>query len=307
MFKKLKYMIVESAPFRKIRALLYVVRLPGFSGLPLLYVLEFFIKGAQRSSITNRAAAASFKFFMGIFPGIIFLMSIIPYVPVPNFHHKLLVSIEGIIPAQVYPMFEQAIVDVVKRRQTGLLSLGFLIALFFSTNGMNGLMKAFNESAFITETRKPIKQRGVAFLLTFSSVLTLILTVTFMVLSNRFVTQMYQEHEVGKTLYNLLLTLKWLPVFVVLYFQMAVIFYLAPARTMRSGFFSAGALAATLFSILFTYLISIYINNFNNYNKIYGVLGTFPIILIWIFLNSLSLIIGFELNVSIRHAESQRK
>lgn len=307
MFKKLKHRIKESTFFRKVRAILYGIRLPGFAGLPLLYVLEFFIRGAQKSSLTNRAAAVSFKFFMAIFPGIIFLMTIIPYIPIANFHQKLLISIEGFIPEQVYPMIEQAVVDVVKTRKTGLLSLGFFIALFFSTNGMNGMMKAFNESAFITETRKPLKQRGVAFLLTLSSVITLILTVIFLVLSNRWMLDWYREYDMSKTWYNILLSLKWLPVFIVLYFLMATIFYLAPSKSMRSNFFSTGALASTLFSILFTYLISVYINNFNSYNKIYGVLGTFPIILIWIFLNSLSLIIGFELNVSIRHAENQRK
>lgn len=275
--------------------------------MPLAEVLEFFIHGAQKSSLTNRAAAVSFKFFMALFPGVIFLMTLIPYIPVHNFHQKLLLIIEDVIPDQVYPMIEKTIVDVVRRRQTGLLSLGFFIAMFFSTNGMNGLMKAFNESAFVTETRKPLRQRGVAIVLTMISVVVLISTVTFLLASSRFINQLFHQGYMSRGWFNLWLSLKWVPVFGILYFLYAIIFYFAPSRSMRSGFFSTGALASTLFSILFTYLITIYINNFNNYNKIYGVLGTFPVILIWMFLNSLSLLIGFELNVSIRHAGNQRK
>ena len=184
--------------------------------------------------------------------------------------------------------------------------MGFFIAMFFSTNGMNGLMKAFNESAFITETRKPLRQRGVAILLTMMSVIILISTVSFLVLSNRFITQAFHGDLINRTWLHIWLSMKWIPVFVVLYFLYATIFYFAPSKSMRSAYFSTGALASTLFSILFTYFITIYINNFNNYNKIYGVLGTFPVILIWMFLNSLSLLIGFELNVSIRHAGKQR-
>lgn len=275
--------------------------------MPLLHVLEFFLHGVQKSSLTNRAAAVSFKFFMALFPGVIFLMTIIPYIPITDFHQKLLVTIEGIIPEQVYPMVEQTVVDVVKRRQTGLLSLGFFIAMFFSTNGMNGLMKAFNESAFITETRKPLKQRGIAILLTMFGILTLITMVAFLVVSNRIITAYFREGLMSRTWFHTWLSLKWIPVFVILYFLMATIFYFAPSRNMRSRFFSTGALASTLFSILFTYLITVYINNFNNYNKIYGVLGAFPVILIWIFLNALAILIGFELNVTIRHAGNQKK
>lgn len=282
------------------------IHLPGFAGMSLGEVLRFYAKGIQKSSLTNRAAAVSFKFFIALFPGLIFILTLIPYIPIPNFHQRLIIAIEDFIPSEIYPLLKKTIVDIIQDRKTGLLSLGFFFATFFSTNGMNGLMKAFNDSAYITETRSPLRHRWVAFWLTLFTIFTLLFSIIFLVLSNKILLNLLHSHQIPSFLFSLLSMLKWLTVFIVVFFYVATIFYFAPAPSMRWRYFSAGALVSTIFCILFTYLISVYINNFNSYNKVFGLLGTFPIILIWMFLNSLSLIIGFELNVSIRHAEARK-
>lgn len=299
--------IKKLLPIEQILKLLNRIHLPGFAGMPLGEVLRFYVMGIQKSSLTNRAAAVSFKFFMALFPGLIFILTLIPYIPIPNFHHRLIIAIEGFIPGEIYPLLEKTIIDIIHDRKTGLLSLGFIIAAFFSTNGMSGLMKAFNDSAFITETRSPLRHRWVALWLTLFAIFTLIFSIAFLVLSNKLLVGLLKSHHISKLVFSLLSMVKWMIVFMVVFFYVATIFYFAPAPSMRWRYFSAGALVSTLFCILFTYLISVYINNFNNYNKVFGVLGTFPIILVWMFLNSLSLIIGFELNVSIRHAEARKK
>lgn len=293
-------------PVEQFLKLLNRIHLPGFAGMPLGEVLRFYAMGIQKSSLTNRAAAVSFKFFMALFPGLIFFLTLIPYIPIPNFHQRLIIAIEGFIPGEIYPLLEKTIIDIIHDRKTGLLSLGFIIAVFFSTNGMNGLMKAFNDSAFITETRSALRHRWVAFWLTLFAIFTLVFSIAFLVLSNRLLVNLLQGHHISPFVFSLLSIVKWLIVFVVVFFYVATIFYFAPAPSMRWQYFSAGALVSTIFCILFTYFISIYIHNFNSYNKIFGILGTFPIILVWMFLNSLSLIIGFELNVSIRHAEARK-
>jgi membrane protein len=103
-----------------------------------------------------------------------------------------------------------------------------------------------------------------------------------------------------------LLSSKWLVIFFLFYLVIAALFYFAPVHHLRHSFFSPGSIASTLCAILFTYLFTIYINNFSNYNKIYGILGMFPILLIWIWLNIVSLLIGFELNVSIVTAKKKK-
>lgn len=300
-FKNLHRRLLRWPPYLALLKTLDRIILPGFKGISLWEMLNFLIQGIRKTSLTNRAAAVSFKFFMAIFPGLIFLLSILPYLP-SNFTDGLLLSLEEVMPGQIFSLFESTIEDLLKNRQTGLLSLGFLLAAFFSTNGMVGLMKAFNESAFITETRKAFKQRLIAIALTFLGVLFLLITITVITLSRNVIVYMYDEGLIGLGTQNFLLFFKWVVVYMLFFFMIATIFYFAPARNMRWNFFSPGATVSTLFSLVFTIGISIYIRNFNNYNQVYGVLGTFPVILIWIFLNALALLIGFELNISLRSA-----
>ncbi len=290
----------------QIDALMHKIHPPGFKGLSVGEVYDFYIYALRDSSILERAYSASFKFFLGLFPGLIFLMTLIPHLPIPNFQTSLLIALEGIIPDQIFPLVEQTIIDVIRNKNTGLLSLGFFIAMIFSTNGMNGIMRAFNDSALITEDRKPLKQRLHAAGLTFLGLIVLVVMITFIILTNKYFLYLRREENISLALYRVLLYSRWLIIYIVIYLMIASIFFFAPARHLRHNFFSPGSIASTFCGILFTFLFTLYINNFTNYNKIYGILGTFPLLLIWIFLNIVSLLIGFELNVSIMSAKKKK-
>jgi membrane protein len=279
---------------------------PGFKGLSVGEVYDFYAIALRDSSVLERAYSASFKFFMGLFPGLIFLMTLIPMLPIPNFQTSLLISLEGIIPAKIFPLVEQTVIDVIKNKNTGLLSIGFLVTMVFSTGGMNGIMRAFNDSALIHDDRKPLKQRLYAAGLTFFGFFVLIAMITFIILTNKYLLSMRNLQYISESVYHILLSSKWLVIFFMIYLVIATLFYFAPAKHLRHSFFSPGSIASTLCAILFTYLFTIYINNFSNYNKIYGILGTLPLLLVWIFLNIVSLLIGFELNVSIMSARKQK-
>lgn len=279
---------------------------PGFKGLSVGEVYDFYAMALKDSSVMERAYSASFKFFMGLFPGLIFLMTLIPMLPIPNFQSNLLISLEGIIPSKIFPLVEQTIIDVIKNRNTGLLSVGFLVTMIFSSGGMNGIMRAFNDSALITEDRKPLKQRLYALALTIFGFFVLITMIAFIIVFNKYLMHLKVTGILSKTWYQILLSSKWLIIFFMIYLVIATLFYFAPAKYLRHRFFSPGSIASTFCAILFTYLFTIYINNFSNYNKIYGILGTLPLLLIWIFLNIVSLLVGFELNVSIMSAQKQK-
>jgi membrane protein len=233
-------------------------------------------------------------------------MTLIPMLPIPNFQTSLLISLEGIIPAKIFPLVEQTVIDVIKNKNTGLLSIGFLVTMVFSTGGMNGIMRAFNDSALIHDDRKPLKQRLYAAGLTFFGFFVLIAMITFIILTNKYLLSLRNLQYISESVYHILLSSKWLVIFFMIYLVIATLFYFAPAKHLRHSFFSPGSIASTLCAILFTYLFTIYINNFSNYNKIYGILGTLPLLLVWIFLNIVSLLIGFELNVSIMSARKQK-
>ncbi|MBE2247587.1 MAG: YihY/virulence factor BrkB family protein [Candidatus Competibacteraceae bacterium] len=299
---RLRDRIISYLPIEQTLKLLNKIVLPGFGGIPLGEIVRFYVLGLQKSSLTTRSAAVSFRFFMALFPGLIFLITLIPYIPIADFPYKLMLGIQEILPQEVFPLFEKTIIDALHNRKTGLLSLGFLAAVFFATNGMNALMQAFNDSAYVTETRTMFRHRLVAFVLTLFAVLVFVSGIFFLVYSNRMLAGWLRTEQISHLLFSILSFMQWVVLAIVIYFYVATIFYFAPSRSMRWTYFSVGALVSTLFSMLFSYLTSVYMNNFSNYNQIFGLLGSFPIILIWMYLNSISLLIGFELNVSIRHA-----
>ena len=147
--------------------------LPGFGKLPLYTVLLFFFQEIARESILNKASSLAYNFMLAIFPGIIFLFTLIPYIPVANFQEQLMDLIQLALPNNAYEVLENTLKDIIIRQNGGLLSVGFILCTFFATNGMTTLMMTFNKSSLAKESRTWFQRRFVALLLSFSIVLAL--------------------------------------------------------------------------------------------------------------------------------------
>ena len=141
------------------------ISLPGFQGLSLHEVTVFFYHTIAKGAVTSRASAVAYSFFIALFPAIIFFFTIIPYLPIADFQHTLMELLQGLMPENAYLTIESTVYDIVTRRHGGLLSFGFLTALYFSTSGINSLILAFNMSIHTTERRKVFKQRMVSLVL----------------------------------------------------------------------------------------------------------------------------------------------
>lgn len=307
-FNRLYQQFPRSRPVRKFLIFTKRLVLPGFDGVPLYDVANFFIKGIQKGSITNRAAALSFNFFLALFPAILFFFSLIPYIPIAEFQDSLLDLLEKLIPHKIWETVEGTIFDIVKRRQGGVLSIGFLMALYFSTNGVTSLMEAFNHTYHTIETRSAVKQRLVAIgLVILISVLVIIaialITIGPLVLS------WLQEHSLLTDSLTLFMISagKWVVILALLFFAFSFLFYLAPSRKLRFRFISAGSTVTTLLFIAASIGFNYYVNNFARYNTLYGSIGTLIIFMLWIYFNAIILLLGFELNASISVAKKSRR
>ena len=139
--------------------------LPGFDGLPLYDVVIFFFRGINQSSLISRANSLSFTFLLGIFPAILFFFTLIPYVPIDNLQSTILHNLENALPEHTYITVKDTIEEIVKQGHGGLLSIGFFLSLYFSSNGMLGIMKAFNRTSHTIESRSFFKIRFVSVLL----------------------------------------------------------------------------------------------------------------------------------------------
>ena len=277
-----------------------VIILPGFRPLPFYTVAVFFYSEIAEGSLTNKAASLAYNFMLALFPATIFLFTLIPYIPVNHFQDQLLSLLALIMPSSAYKAFESTITDVIKIQNVKLLSFGFLSTMFFATNGVSRLMQAFNKSSLTSETRTWLKRRWVALLLTIVISFSFLAGIILMSISYR-VIALVQSAIFRKANFwaHLIAFSRWIIVVVIFFSTVSILYRYGPAHRRRWKYFSPGSVLATVLAILTSFGFSFYIDNFSSYNKIYGSIGTLIVVMIWLYLNSLILLIGFELNASI--------
>ena len=296
--RQLKYLALRLV--RKAKQVSFI----GFDGVPVYNVVRFFVKGLIKGSITTRASAIAFDFFIAIFPTIIFVFTLIPYIPVENFQEQLLGLLEGIIPDTAYRLVESTLIEVVTQRSFGLLSFGFIAAIFFAHNGMNSLIVSFNGTYHTIETRGFVNQHLVAFMLTII-LPTLILLAVALLLFGQFGLNFLVEKEILQLnlTYYIFVVIRWFVVVGVFFLSISFLYYFAPAKRTKFRFISAGSIMATIMILITSIGFSYFVNNFGQYNKLYGSIGSLLALMIWIFFNAIGLILGFEVNASITSAK----
>ncbi|OCX53393.1 ribonuclease BN [Mucilaginibacter sp. PPCGB 2223] len=279
---------------------LKVIIIPGFRPLPVYTVASFFFAEVKQYSLVNKASSLAYSFLLAIFPGIIFLFTLIPYVPFDHFQKNLLDLLQLILPNNAYVAFRSTIEDVVKKQNLSLLSTGFLSAMLFATNGVNKLMREFNKSSLIQETRSWYRRRWIALVLTVLISLSLFVAIIIMVISQSVIGYIQFAFNSNSRLWIYLITLsRWLIVIVLYWLTVSILYRYGPAHKLRWKFMTPGSIMATFLAILTSLGFSFYINNFSAYNKIYGSIGTLIVVMIWLYFNSMIVLLGFELNASI--------
>ncbi|MBB4106878.1 MULTISPECIES: YihY/virulence factor BrkB family protein [Pedobacter] len=274
--------------------------LPGFSPLPLYTVATFFFREIGKDALVNKSSSLAYSFMLAIFPGIIFLFTLIPFIPIKGFQDQLLNLIQLVLPHNAFDAFETTLKDIIKKQNTGLLSFGFLSALFFATNGVKNLMKAFNKSSLIIETRGWIKQRLIALVLTVIICFSIIICISAMALGEVLLNKINDELHLKDSflVYTIKFT-RWALLAILYFITISILYRYGPSHTKKWRLFSAGSWLATILAFLTIWGFSFYINHFASYNKVYGSIGTLIVVMIWLYLNSLILLIGFELNASV--------
>lgn len=275
----------------------------GFAGLNLYDVAIFFVKGLQEGAITTRASSLAFNFFLAFFPSIIVFFTLIPYIPIIGFQETLMEILSNILPPSTNNATFNTLDDIINNQRGGLLSIGFILALYFSTNGMSSLIQAFNASYHIRENESIIKHQLLSILLTVVISALVFLTIILIIFGKTTITYLVDFQLINQNKIVFLNIAKWIVLIFMLFVGITTIFNIGPAIKSKIKIFSPGAILATLFIILTSIVFSYYIDNFSQYNKIYGSIGTLIIILLWIYFNAIFLLIGFELNASILNAK----
>jgi membrane protein len=276
------------------------IAFPGFKPISLYTVALFFFEEISQGTVTNKASSLAYNFMLALFPATIFLFTLIPYIPIKHFQDNLLTILAQIMPQDAYNAFHDTIIEIVKKKSGGLSFLGFLTTLFFATNGVNRLMQAFNKSTLQDETRSYIRRRWVALVLTVIISISLLVAVAIMIAGHKLLIFMQSHIASGAHGWFVVIALlRWIIVVVIFFFTVSLLYRYGPAHKQRWKFLSPGSILATLLAVLTSLGFTYYINNFSSYNKLYGSIGTLIVVMIWLYLNSLIILIGFELNASI--------
>lgn len=293
--------------YRKVVSKLKSFTLPGFDGQPLFEILYFLIKGFGKSALTVRASSISYNMFLALIPALIFFFSALAYMPIPDFTHELLKLLKEVMPTNAYITVRSTIVDIIQNKRAGLLSIGFVSTLYFATNGMTALITAFNATELTYDNRNWFQRRLIAFVLLIIFSLFIIVAISLLIFSRSFFNFLIEQGFLQPgIIYFLLVVAKWLIVMASFFFSISFLYYFAPARKSKFRIFSAGSTTATILVLLISLGFSYYVNHFGQYNKVYGSLGTLIVIMLWMYFNSLALLIGYEINWTIRHAKSMK-
>ncbi len=282
---------------------------PGFQGIPLFDVVRFFFLQAKKTGFTERASAIAFNFTMTIPPVIIFLFTLLPYLPISkDFTNQMFQLIRDIVPGDKnnQPLIK-FLRDILSHPRTGLLSTGFILAMFFSSNAVMGIMRSFDKQYVGFIKRKGLQPRFAALRLTFILFILFFACITLLITQSAILKWMGIKTAMFLTLIN---DLRWFFIVLLFFFSVSFIYRYAPSVHKKWKIISPGSILATFLMIIFTAAFSYYVSNFSRYNELYGSISTVLILMLLIYFNSLVLLIGFELNVSInslKHEVDERE
>ncbi|ARV14368.1 YihY/virulence factor BrkB family protein [Polaribacter sp. SA4-12] len=281
------------------------IKVPGLEGMSLYDVLEMYIIGIVEGALTTRAGGIAFSFFMAVFPFMLFILTLIPYIPIEGFQDGLFSFIKEILPPQTFEAVNTVLGDIINNQYGGLLSFGFLLSIFLMTNGVNAIFGGFEYSYHITDVRNVFKSYfvslGVSLLMSFF----LIVTITTLILYQVALSKIDEQGWLNTSDLNLFLLGKNVVFLVMIFTIVSLLFRYGTKQGKETRFFSAGALLTTIVSLFTFYLFGIYVVKFAQYNQLYGSIGTLLILMLFVWLNAIILLLGFELNASL-HVLRQR-
>ena len=295
---QLKRRFLVSTPVKFLIRRSKKILLPGFQGIPLFDVVRFFFQQARKTGFTERASAISFNFTMTIPPAVIFLFTLIPYLPISKeFINQMFSLIRDVVPGERNNGgLIKFLSDILSNQRTGLLSTGFLLAMFFSSNAVMGIMRSFDKNYVGFTKRKDFHERMVALRLTFILFILFFISILALIMQGSVLRWLGITNA---TLITLIHNLRWIVIVLMFFFSVSFIYRYAPSVHKRWRLVNPGSILATLLMIIFTAVFSYWVSNFSNYNELYGSISTVLILMLLIYFNSLVLLIGFELNVSI--------
>ena len=287
----------------RLESVLRLVVIPGFEGVPLYDVLVYFIRGFTKVNLVDRAAAVAFNVFLALFPMILFLFTLIPYLPLQGVTTNLLEALQEILPPGTYESVANTIKEIMSIEHGGLMSIGLLLAFYFSTSAVSSFFRGFNMGDKEFGQVSFIKEQLYSILVMIMFVALLLLSIVLMTMGQRLLSVFFVKiHFYNDFVIFLINLLRWLIAIFALIVAMSLLYHFGDPRSKKFKLFTPGTLLFTGLFIVGTLLFNFYISNISTYNVLYGSIGGLIIFVMWIYFNCILILVGYELNKSIAKA-----
>jgi membrane protein len=274
----------------------------GVEGMNLYDVLRFFGKGLVNGSVSIRSAAISYRLLVAVFPAIILLLSILPHTPLET--KDVLDMLEMLFPGETVVLFEQTVADLLDKTQGTLLSIGFILTLLYASSSVNAILSGFNASYLIENKGSTWYSSLISIVLLIVLVLMLGLSVLLIGFSGQALSWLYSEGLLPGELLPWLNIVRWALSLLLVYFSVSILYHFGNPDTDKWRTLTPGATMATILIVIISILFSAIIGYLDSYNRLYGSIGTFLALLVWVNANSSVLLLGFEFNASVHKARN---
>ena len=274
------------------------VKLPWLEGLTLYDLLEHYGIGVAEGALSNRAGSIAFSFFMALFPFALFILNLIPYIPIEGFQADFLKFVEDGVPPNTFYAISNIVNDILHNSHSGLLSSGFLLSIFLMANGLNAILGGFQNSKHVLVKRGFFQQYLIAIGMSLLLSVLLIVTVATIVVFEVFIQKLTAREFLNEQI-PLVVLGRYVFLILMILITTSILFKFGTKHDKTRSFISIGSVFTTIFTIIISYFFGIWVIRFSQYNELYGSIGTLLIVMFYIWINCMILLLGFELNATI--------
>ena len=282
---------------KQLVSLTKAIKLKSLEGLSLYDILEIYVLGIFKGAFSYRASAIAFSFFMALFPFALFILNLIPFIPLENFQADFLEFVENGVPPNTYDAIETILKDIMGTSHQGLLSSGFILSILLMTNGINAILGGFEMSTHITITRGFFRQYFISLAISLVLSMILLITVAAIVIAEVMIQKINIRGYVADV--SVIEWSRYGFILLMILITTSILYKFGAKETSSIAFISYGAVFTTILIVISSYIFGIYVTKFAKYNELYGSIGTLLVLMFYIWINCMVLLLGFELNATI--------
>ncbi|TDE05453.1 YihY/virulence factor BrkB family protein [Flavobacterium hiemivividum] len=276
------------------------IKLKWLADLRLYDLMELYVLGIVEGAVSNRAGSIAFSFFMALFPFALFILNLIPYIPIEGFQADFLKFVSEGVPPNTFYAIENIVNDILHNSHSGLLSTGFILSIFLMANGLNAILGGFENSRHVLVKRGFVRQYLIAVGMSVFLSLLLLVTVGVIVVFEVFIHKLTANQVLNEQI-PLIVMGRYCFLIAMILTTTSILFKFGTKHDKSRAFISIGSVFSTILTIIISYFFGIWVIKFSQYNQLYGSIGTLLIVMFYIWINCMILLLGFELNAAINN------